>query len=386
MKKTIEDFSLKNKKVIIRVDFNVPMKDGVIIDDNRIKMSLKTIKYAINHQAKVILMSHLGRVKQESDKKSKSLKAVSERLSKLLNKNVIFVPFTRGDELENAIHNMKNGDVLLMENTRFEDLNGQKESKNDPELGKYWASLGDIYINDAFATAHRSHASNLGIASNLKSGIGFLMEKELSNMESIIKNPKRPLTVILGGAKVSDKIGVIKNLINIADYILIGGGMAYTFLSAEGYNVGNSLLDEESLEFCREMIDKYPSKLIIPIDSVNALEISEHAEINDDEIGLDIGPRTLELFKKYINKSKTIFWNGTMGYSEISIFSTGTKKLCEILKKSHCEVIIGGGDTGGAVINFGYGESFKHISTGGGASLKLLEGNILPGISIIDNR
>ena len=394
MKKTIKDFELKNKKVIIRVDFNVPIKDDKITDDNRIKMSLKTIEYAIKHKAKVILMSHLGRVKEESDKESKSLRIVSERLSELLNKKVIFIPTTRGTELENAINNMKCGDVLLMENTRFEDLDGKKESKNDPELGKYWASLGDIYINDAFGTSHRSHASNVGIASNLENGIGFLIQKELDNLESVIKNPKRPLTVILGGAKVSDKIGVIKNLINIADYILIGGGMAYTFLSSEGYSIGNSLLDSDSLEFCGEMLEKYPKKIIIPIDSINAMEISEDTnirtslvnDINDDEIGLDIGPKTIELFKKYINMSKTVIWNGPVGYSEIDLFATGTKKLCEILSKSNCDVIIGGGDTGASVINFGYKEAFKHISTGGGASLELLEGKELPGISIIDNK
>lgn len=394
MKKTIKDFELKNKKVIIRVDFNVPIKDDKITDDNRIKMSLKTIEYAIKHKAKVILMSHLGRVKEESDKESKSLRIVSERLSELLNKKVIFIPTTRGTELENAINNMKCGDVLLMENTRFEDLDGKKESKNDPELGKYWASLGDIYINDAFGTSHRSHASNVGIASNLENGIGFLIQKELDNLESVIKNPKRPLTVILGGAKVSDKIGVIKNLINIADYILIGGGMAYTFLSSEGYSIGNSLLDSDSLDFCTEMLEKYPKKIIIPIDSINAMEISEDTnirtslvnDINDDEIGLDIGPKTIELFKKYINMSKTVIWNGPVGYSEIDLFATGTKKLCEILSKSNCDVIIGGGDTGASVINFGYKEAFKHISTGGGASLELLEGKELPGISIIDNK
>ena len=230
--KTIRDFNLNNKKVIIRVDFNVPMKDGVITDDTRIKESLKTINYAISNNAKVILMSHLGRIKEESDKLKNTLKPISIRLSELLNKKVIFIPNTRGSELENAINNLQNGDVLLMENTRFEDLPDKKESKNDPELGKYWASLGDIYINDAFGTAHRAHASNVGIASHLKSGIGFLIEKELDNLLPAINNPDRPFTVILGGSKVSDKIGIIENLVMKADYILIGGGMAFTFLKA----------------------------------------------------------------------------------------------------------------------------------------------------------
>ena len=393
MKKTIRNYRLKNKKVIIRVDFNVPIKDGIIEDDNRIKSSLETIKYAISKGAKVILMSHLGRIKCEDDKKNKSLKPVSIRLSELLNQKVIFIPYTRGKELENAINKMNNGDVLLMENTRFEDVEGKCESGNDIELGKYWASLGDIFINDAFATSHRAHASNVGIASNIKSGIGFLIEKELNTFEPVLKKPNRPFTVILGGAKVSDKIGVIKNLIKKADYILIGGGMSYTFLKAEGYEIGNSLIDYDSIDFCSKIIDKYPNKIIIPIDTVNGLSIDNNTsartclvnEIEEEEIGLDIGPKTIDLFKKYINKSKTVVWNGPVGYFEIDKFSRGTKELCEILKNSDCDVIIGGGDTGSAVINLGYSECF-HISTGGGASLELLEGKKLPGINIINDK
>ena len=393
MKKTIKDYRLKGKKVIIRVDFNVPIKDNQILDDNRIIMSLDTIKYAISKGAKVILMSHLGRVKTDEDKQTKSLKIVSERLSELLNKKVIFVPYTQGSELEDAINNMKNGEVLLMENTRFEDINNKKESSNDLELGAYWASLGDIFINDAFATSHRSHASNVGIASNIKSGIGFLIEKELEAFEPILKRPKRPFTVILGGAKVNDKIGLIKNLVKKADYILIGGGMSYTFLKAEGYEVGNSLVDYDSIDFATKILNKYPNKIILPIDSVNGLDLSDKNvrtclinEIKEDEIGLDIGKNSLELFKKYINMSKTVIWNGPVGYFEIDAYSNGTKELCEILKQSSAEVIIGGGDTASAVINFGYKDSFSHISTGGGASLELLEGKVLPGISVISDK
>ena len=394
MKKTIKNYRLKNKKVIIRVDFNVPIKNGIIEDDNRIKASLETIKYAANKGAKVILMSHLGRIKQEEDKIGKTLKPVSEALSKLLNQKVLFIPYTRGKELENAINKMNNGDILLMENTRFEDADNKKESNNDPELGKYWASLGDIFINDAFATSHRAHASNVGIASNLKSGIGFLIEKELEIFNPILKRPKRPFTVILGGAKVSDKIGVIKNLSKKADYILIGGGMAYTFLKSEGYEIGNSLIDYDSLDFCTKILKKYENKIILPIDTVNGLEIKESTststclinDIKEEEIGLDIGPKTIELFKKYIKKSKTIIWNGPVGYFEIEAFANGTKNLCEILKQSDAEVIIGGGDTGSAVNKFGYGDSYMHISTGGGASLELLEGRTLPGISIISDK
>ena len=381
--KTIRDFNLNNKKVIIRVDFNVPMKDGVITDDTRIKESLKTINYAINNNAKVILMSHLGRIKEESDKLKNTLKPISIRLSELLNKKVIFIPNTRGGELENAINNLQNGDVLLMENTRFEDLPDKKESKNDPELGKYWASLGDIYINDAFGTAHRAHASNVGIASHLKSGIGFLIEKELDNLLPAINNPDRPFTVILGGSKVSDKIGIIENLVMKADYILIGGGMAFTFLKAGGVEIGDSLLDEDSIDFCKKMLKEHKDKLILPIDVVTNLKECFITDITKEEKGLDIGPKTVKLFKQYLDNSKTIIWNGPVGMFENDKYSNGTKGICEILKNIDAVKIAGGGDTASAVKNFGYEQAFTHISTGGGASLELLEGKELPGIAII---
>ena len=381
--KTIRDFDLNDKKVIIRVDFNVPIKDGIIKDDTRIKESLKTINYAIENNAKVILISHLGRIKEESDKVKNTLKPVSIRLSELLNKEVIFIPFTRGNELENAINNLNNGDVLLMENTRFEDLPDKKESKNDSELGKYWASLGDIYINDAFGTAHRAHASNVGIASNLESGIGFLIEKELNNLLPAINNPERPFTVILGGAKVNDKIGVIENLVNKADYILIGGGMAFTFLKASGVEIGNSLLDEESIDFCKKMLKEYQDKLILPIDVVTDLKECFITDITKEEKGLDIGPKTVKLFKQYLDNSKTIIWNGPVGMFEEEKYSNGTKGICEILKDIKAVKIAGGGDTASAIKNFGYEQAFTHISTGGGASLELLEGKVLPGIDII---
>ncbi len=381
--KTIRDFDLNNKKVIIRVDFNVPIKDGVILDDTRIKESLKTINYAIDNNAKVILMSHLGRIKEESDKIKNTLKPVSVRLRELLNKEVVFVPTTRGSELENAINNLNNGDVLLMENTRFEDLPDKKESKNNEELGKYWASLGDIYINDAFGTAHRAHASNVGIASNLESGIGFLIEKELNNLLPAINEPKKPFTVILGGAKVSDKIGVIENLVNKADYILIGGGMAFTFLKASGVEIGGSLLDEENIEFCKKMLKEHKDKLILPIDVVTDLKECFITDITKEEKGLDIGPKTVKLFKQYLENSKTIIWNGPVGMFEEEKYSNGTKGICEILKNIDAVKIAGGGDTASAVKNFGYEKVFTHISTGGGASLELLEGKVLPGIAII---
>ncbi len=384
--KTIKDFDLNNKKVIIRVDFNVPIKDGVIEDDTRIKESLKTINYAIEHNAKVILMSHLGRIKEESDKIKNTLKPVSIRLSELLNKDVIFIPSTRGIELETAIDNLNNGDVLLMENTRFEDLDNKKESKNDSQLGEYWASLGDIYINDAFGTAHRAHASNVGIASHLDSGIGFLIEKELDSLLPAINNPERPFTVILGGAKVSDKIGVIENLGKIADYILISGGMAFTFLKASGVEIGNSLLDEESIDFCKKMLQEYKDKLILPIDVVTDLKECFITDITKEEKGLDIGPKTVKLFKQYLENSKTIIWNGPVGMFEEERYSNGTKGICEVLKNIKAIKIAGGGDTASAIKNLGYEQAFTHISTGGGASLELLEGKKLPGIEVIKEK
>lgn len=391
--KTIRDFDLHGKKVIIRVDFNVPFKDNKILDDNRIIMSLDTINYAISNGAKVILLSHLGRVKTIEDKLKNTLKIVVPRLSELLNKDIEFSKVTRGKELEDKVNNLENGDVLLVENTRYEDLNDKKESSNDPALGKYWASLGDIFINDAFGTAHRAHASNVGIASNLPSGIGFLMEKELTVLNNVKNNPKRPYTVILGGAKVKDKIGVINSLVEKADYILIGGGMSYSFLEAKGYNVGKSLLDADSFDYCKELLKSYQDKIILPVDVVTCLEIKEDAayktvlvsDIKEEDIGVDIGFKTIELFKKYIDLSKTVVWNGTVGCHEIENFAQGTKSLLEYLKNSSCETIICGGDTASAAINFGYKESFKHISTGGGASLELLEGKTLPGIDCINS-
>ena len=387
MKKTIRDYDLNGKKVIIRVDFNVPIKDGVIKDDNRIRESLKTINYAIDNNAKVILLSHLGRIKEESDLAKNDLGPGAKRLSELLGKEVIFSPTTR--DLEKYVDNMKEKDVLLVQNTRYEDLDGKKESSNDKELASYWASLGEIFINDAFGTSHRAHASNVGIASILPNGIGFLVEKELKELD--LTNIERPFTVILGGSKVSDKIGVIENLVNIADYILIGGGMAYTFLSAAGFNIGSSLLDSENIEFCKSMLGKYPDKIILPTDSIVTKEVSENSpymekyitDFDNDDIGVDIGHSTVKLFKETLVNSKTVIWNGPVGIFEMDNFSKGTKELLEILSKLDAKVIIGGGDTASAAINFGYKDAFSHISTGGGASLELLEGKKLPGIESI---
>ena len=391
MIKTIRDLDVENKKVIIRSDFNVPIKDNVIQDDNRIKESLETIKYALSKNAKVILMSHLGRVEKEEDKENNSLSIVAKRLSELLGFDVYFSEYTRGIQLEDKVNNLKNKEVLLIENTRFEDIEGKKESKNNEELGKYWASLADFFINDAFGTSHRAHASNVGIASNLESGVGFLIEKELKFLEKAIKLPERPLTVILGGSKVVDKIGVIKNLVNKADYILIGGGMSYTFLKAKGYEIGKSLLDSESIDFCKDMLENYSDKIILPVDTICTDKIDEKSlgfyakamDIPEDMMGVDIGEETIKLFKEYILKSKTIIWNGPMGVFEIETFAKGTKELLDAMTKIDAITIIGGGDTASAAINLGYKDKITHISTGGGASLELLEGKLLPGIDVI---
>lgn len=395
-KKTIKDIDLKDKKVLVRVDFNVPLKDGVITNDNRIVAALPTIKYVIDNGGKAILFSHLGRVKTEEDKAGKSLKPVAERLSELLGKPVTFIPETRGIELETAVNSMQDGDVLVVENTRFEDVDGKKESKNDPELGKYWASLGDVFVNDAFGTAHRAHASNVGIASTgIPTVAGFLMDKEIKFIGEAVERPKRPFIAILGGAKVSDKIGVIENLIAKADKILIGGGMTYTFYKAKGIEIGNSLVEEDKVALAKELIEKAGDKLVLPIDSVCAKEFSNDVEtvVTDGEavpegyMGLDIGPKSIELFTKELAGAKTVVWNGPMGVFEMSNFAKGTIGVCEaIANLADATTIIGGGDSAAAAIQLGFADKFTHISTGGGASLELLEGKELPGLAAINDK
>ena len=387
---TIRNLKLENKKVLIRCDFNVPIKNGKIIDDTRIKESLETINYCIENKAKIILFSHLGRVKDENDKKDKTLKPVAKRLSELLNKDVIFINETRGEKLEKAIEKLDCGDILLVENTRFEDIDGKKESKNDKELGKYWASLVDLFINDAFGTVHRSHASNVVIASNLKSAVGFLVEKEL-NVLSELKCPDKPFIVILGGSKVSDKIGVINNLVKKADYILIGGGMAFTFLLSEGFNVGNSIIDNESIEFCKDILNKYPKKIILPVD-VNASKefnneskntIKSITEIEEDEMGLDIGPNTIELYENYLKNAKTVLWNGPLGVYELNKYKKSTNEILKYLVDNNIKTILGGGDIVAAASNAKLKDKVYHASTGGGATLEYLEGKKLPGVESV---
>lgn len=388
--KTIKDINIEGKKVIIRCDFNVPIKDGKIIDDTRIKASLKTINYCLEHNAKVILLSHLGRVKEEADLKKNDLAPVANRLSELLDKKVTFVNSTRGQKVEDAISNMKEKDVVLLQNTRYEDLDGKKESSNDPELGKYWASLGNVFINDAFGTIHRAHASNVGIASNLPSAVGFLIESEL-NALSELNEPEHPFIVILGGAKVADKIGVIENLVTKADQILIGGGMAFTFLKAENYEVGNSLVDQESLDFCQKMLKEHPNKIVLPIDANVTKEYSNDTEneIKDitefeyNEMGLDIGPKTIELYEKYLKSAKIVVWNGPLGVYEFNKYQTGTKEILKYLVENNIKAILGGGDIVAAAATLGYKDKIYHASTGGGATLEYLEGKKLPGIEVI---
>lgn len=395
-KKTIRDVEVSDKKVLVRVDFNVPIKDGIIQDDNRIIQALPTIKYLIDNNAKIILCSHLGKVKTEEDKASKSLAPVAKRLKELLNQDVVFIDQTRGEKLETAIDNLNPGEVLMFENTRFEDVDGKKESGCDQELANYWASLVDMVVIDAFGTAHRAHASNVGISNASDIAVsGFLIEKEIDFLNNALTNPKRPFVAIVGGAKVSDKIGVIKQLLTKADYVLIGGGMAYTFLKAQGYNIGDSICELDKLDVANEILSLGKDKIILPIDvklnnqfaNDGDIKVVSYDQIPDGYQGLDIGDQTIELFAKYIKNAKTIVWNGPMGVFEFSNFAKGTNSVCEAIKDNPEAIsIIGGGDSAAAAISLGYQDQFSHISTGGGASLEFLEGKDLPGISCLDNK
>jgi len=386
--KNIKDLELENKKVIIRCDFNVPIKEGKIIDDTRIVSSLPTIKYCLEKNAKVILMSHLGRIKEPSDLEKNTLAPVATRLSELLNKKVQFIPETRGELLESTISNMKPQEIVLIQNTRYEDLNGKKESSNDEDLGKYWASLGDVFINDAFGTAHRAHASNVGIATHLPSAAGFLIEKEI-NALSLLNDPEHPFIVILGGAKVSDKIGVIANLVTKADKILIGGGMSFTFLKAAGYEIGKSLVDEENIQFCTNIMKEYSDKIILPIDAAVTTEFSNKEDykvkdiesISNDEMGLDIGPKTIARFKSELESAKIVVWNGPLGVYEFDKYKFGTDEIVKYLVNNNIKTILGGGDIVAATAT--YKDKIYHASTGGGATLEYLEGKLLPGIAVL---
>ena len=397
-KLTVKDVELKGKKVLVRVDFNVPLKDGVITNDNRISAALPTIKYILEHGGRAILFSHLGRVKEEADKEGKSLAPVAADLAKKLGQDVAFLPgVTRGEELEAAINALKDGEVLLVENTRFEDVDGKKESKNDPELGKYWASLGDgIFVNDAFGTAHRAHASNVGISANVEKAVaGFLLENEIAYIKEAVENPVRPFVAILGGSKVSDKIGVIENLLEKADKVLIGGGMTYTFYKAQGIEIGNSLVEEDKLEVAKALLEKANGKLILPVDSKEANAFADYTEVKDTDgeavdpgfLGLDIGPKSIAKFDQELTGAKTVVWNGPMGVFENPDFQAGTIGVMDaIVKQPGVKSIIGGGDSAAAAINLGRADKFSWISTGGGASMELLEGKVLPGLAALTEK
>ncbi len=391
-KMSIRDIDVKNKKVLVRVDFNVPMQDGEITDDTRIQAALPTINYLIDQGAKVILCSHLGRPKGKVTAEFR-LDPVAKRLSELLNRNVVKVDDCIGPAVEEAVDKMEPQDVLLLENVRFY----AEEEKNDPEFARKLASIADIYVNDAFGAAHRAHASTEGVAKYIPGVAGFLMEKELSVMGKALENPERPFVAILGGAKVKDKIGVIRNLLSKVDSLLIGGGMAYTLLKAKGYEIGKSLLDEEGLTLAQELMDLAESKgvkLLLPVDVVVAERFaadSPHKTVDVDAIpadwmGLDIGPKTQAVFGDVIKEAKTVVWNGPMGVFEMDAFAQGTFEVAKALAESDAVTIIGGGDSAAAVEKAGLAEKITHVSTGGGASLEFLEGKALPGVEALMDR
>ena len=404
-KKLVTDLQVAGKKVIVRVDFNVPYKGDTITDDNRIVAALPTIKYLLENNAKVILLSHLGKIDYkkseeeiEAAKKKNNMDIVAKRLQEHLpNNKVIFVNATRGAELEDAVNNMKEGEVVLMQNTRYE----KGESKNDPDLGAYWASLGDLFVEDAFGSVHRAHASTVGIPTHLPSAAGFLVEKELKFLGDAVENPVRPFVGILGGAKVADKLKVIDNLLEKCDTLIIGGGMAYTFLKAQGKEIGSSLVDDEKIDYCREMIEKAKAngkELLLPCDTVVAAsfpdpidapietEVVSADAIPADKQGLDIGPATAKLFADKVKAAKTVVWNGPMGVFENPVLAVGTNEVAKALAECEGTTIIGGGDSAAAIKQLGYADKVSHVSTGGGASLEFLEGNGLPGVDIINEK
>ena len=387
MKKTIKDFDLNNKRVIIRVDYNVPIKDGVITDDNRIVASLDTINYALNNGAKIILLSHLGRIKEENDKAKNDLKPVALALSKLINRDVKFISDTDFNKIREELDG--DFDIALLQNTRYYDLDNNMESGNSEDLARFYASLGDIFINDAFGTIHRAHASNVGIASILPSGVGFLVEKELKEL-SYLDNPERPYTVILGGAKVSDKIKVIENLATKCDCLVIGGAMANTFLKAKGYNIGASLVEDDYLDFASNMLELYKDKIILPADVVVSKEMSDKEfynksidSLDNDDIILDLGSNTQSLIEEKLSSTKTVMWNGPLGYYELETYQKATSNIMNYLVNNDIRTVLGGGDIVACSSELGLKEKVYHASTGGGATLEYLEGKSLPGIEVI---
>jgi len=394
MKKTIKDLNIKGKRVLVRCDFNVPLNDeGKITDDNRITAALQTIEYILEKGGKAVLMSHLGRPKGVPDRKL-SLKPVSERLKEIFDNQVVFADYD--DVVNDEVVELSKKDfnkILLIQNTRFR----REEKENNENFAKKLSDLGDVFINDAFGTSHRAHASNVGVAKKLPNAVGFLVEKEIEKIGGVLENPEKPFIAILGGAKVSDKINVIDNLINIADKIVIGGGMAFTFLAAQGYEVGKSILEKDKIDLAKNLMEKAEEKgmdLVLPIDYKVAEEFSNDSDwktvsfenIPSDYMGLDIGEKSIELFSNLIKNSKTVIWNGPMGVFEFDNFAEGTNKICKVLAENDIISIIGGGDSAAAVKKAGLEKSMTHISTGGGASLEFMEGKKLPGIEVIDNK
>lgn len=392
-KKTIEDYNLKDKRVLVRVDFNVPLNEqGQITDDRRITEALPTIKYLLEHKAKVILMSHMGRPKGRFNEKY-SLKPVAERLQQLIDAKLTLATDVIGEKVKHAAYSLQPGEILILENVRFYE----QEEKNDAKFAKSLAELGELYVNDAFGTAHRAHASTAGVADYLPSAIGFLIKKEIDIMGKALTEPDRPFVAILGGAKVSDKIGVIDNLLDKVDTLLIGGGMAFTFYKAMGYEIGKSILEADKVELAGEILKKAEAKkvkLILPVDIVVTPEFNKDAsyftvdadKIPKDQMGLDIGEKSREIFAEEIVKAKTVVWNGPMGVFEMPSFAKGTFALAEAMSKCKGATIVGGGDSAAAVEQLGFADKITHISTGGGASLEFLEGKLLPGIDIINNK
>lgn len=388
MKKNIKDYNYLGKKVIVRCDLNVPIEDGKITDDTRIKASLETIKYLIDNSAKVIILSHLGKVKSEEDKQKNTLYPVYLRLKELLpTTNIYFSKETRGKELEALVNKLENKDILLIENTRYEDYPDKLESTCDEALSTYWASLGDIFINDAYGTSHRAHASNVGVASHLPNAVGFLVEKEITALDNIMNENTHPFIVIMGGKKISDKTLVIDNLIKKCDKILLGGGMCFTFLKAEGLNVGASLVDDENISYCQKILKTYQDKIVLPIDiTLKDHQIKDINSLSGEDTGYDIGPKTIELYQSILKDAKRVIVNGPMGVFEDPFFATGTKSLYETLKNNNIKTLIGGGDSAASVNLLGFSNCFYHISTGGGATLEYLSGSSLPGITVIEDK
>ena len=394
-KKTVEDIQVKGKKVLVRCDFNVPLKDGVITDENRLVGAMPTIKYLVNEGAKVILCSHLGKPKGEA-KPELSLAPVAKRLSELLEKEVVFAADDTvvGENAKKAVAEMKDGDVVLLQNTRYR----KEETKNEENFSKELASLADVFVNDAFGTAHRAHCSTVGVADFLnEAACGYLIQKELKFLGDAVETPVRPFVAILGGAKVSDKINVINNLLEKVDTLIIGGGMAYTFLKAQGYTIGKSLVEEDKVEYAKEMMDKAKAKgvkLLLPVDNVVGEEFdanttpvtTEDANIPEGYMGLDIGPKTSKLYADAVKGAKTVVWNGPMGVFEFANFAKGTIAVAEAMAEADATTIIGGGDSAAAVNQLGFGDKMTHISTGGGASLEFLEGKELPGIVALSDK